>query len=235
MTPRATQDLELDLRAGEGNFATHALTARVLDGRPRRYIAACASAIGAVASAVAAIYALVFLYHQEEIARTQLQATYLSNLFTKQVDSLASLQATLSEFFEMLFHDQMLDMIDNETTHNADDITKYYNHLKERYPTYDKMIYTISAKTAAVYLVVPKSLGKVVEIPLAAFKKITKTMREFIEGEPTKETFDRFGKDMREKLDTLGQWLDIYVDCLRNILAGGQPITVGNVTPCTRL
>jgi hypothetical protein len=198
-------------------------------------IAACASAIGAVASAVAAIYALVFLYHQEEIARTQLQATYLSNLFSKQVDRLASLQATVSEFSEMIFHDQILEMIDDNNTVNEAAVNDFYNRLKERYPTYDNMTYTIAARAAALYLVVPKSLGSVVEIPLAASKKITSTMKDFIKEKPTTETFKRFAKNMEKKLDPLGQWLDLYVDCLRNILADGQPITVGNVTPRTRL
>lgn len=94
-------------------------------------IAACASAIGAIASAIAATYALVFLSHQEEIARTQLQATYLSNLFDKQVDSLASLQATTAEFSELVNHDQLVGIQNIDYDHaRAGVINTYYRTSK---------------------------------------------------------------------------------------------------------
>jgi hypothetical protein len=197
-------------------------------------IAACASAIGAVASAVAAIYALLFLSHQEEIARTQLRATYLSNLFSKQVDGLASLQGTLSEFVERVAHDQIFDATEHDAGDDISDadIEKYYNRIKERYFRYDNVIYTIAAKTEAVYLVMPKSFAGVVERPKTASRNLTSSMKEFIEKKPTRAAFFTFAKDMRENVEQLDEWINTNVDCLRNILAGGQPITDGNVTPC---
>jgi hypothetical protein len=47
-----------------------------------------------VVSVAAAIYAVIFLSHQEEIAKGQLQATYFSYLYNKPVDSTAALQAS---------------------------------------------------------------------------------------------------------------------------------------------
>src|SRR5260370_12143223 len=63
-------------------------------------IAAIASAIGAIASAGIAAYALQFISRQEEIARNQVQATYLSNLYARQVDNFAALETALKEFYD---------------------------------------------------------------------------------------------------------------------------------------
>ena len=193
-------------------------------------IAACASAIGAIASAIAATYALVFLSHQEEIARTQLQATYLSNLFDKQVDSLASLQATTAEFSELVNHDQLVGIQNIDYDHaRAGVINTYYKTLKDQYSKYDNMIYTMDAKTEAVFLVVPESLLRIVQIPLNTSSKIASAVKEFTKGEPTKETFNAFAADVSKNLDALAQWQDLYLNCFRDILAGGKPMTANNV------
>ena len=54
-------------------------------------IAAIAGAIGAIASAVIAVYALVVLVRQEDIAKNQVRATFLSNLYTKQAEGFTAL------------------------------------------------------------------------------------------------------------------------------------------------
>src|SRR5258708_1365434 len=61
-------------------------------------IATIASAIAAIASAFAAIVALLYLAHQEDTAKEQLRATYLSNLYNKQVDSFGALQLAIRDF-----------------------------------------------------------------------------------------------------------------------------------------
>jgi hypothetical protein len=191
-------------------------------------IAACASAIGAVASAVAAIVALVFLQHQEEIARTQLQATYLSNLFSKQVDSLGSLMATISEFTALVDHDKLYHMIASAEFKDSD-IDTYYNRVKEQYSRYDNMSSTIFAKTEALYILVPKSLKQVIGTAFDASRDITSNMKNFIEKKPTKETYFKFSEEMQGPVDQLDRF---DVECLRKILASGQPITDYNVTSC---
>ena len=40
------------------------------------------------------VYALLLGWHQEDIARGQLQATYLANVYSKQVDGLAAFNAS---------------------------------------------------------------------------------------------------------------------------------------------
>jgi hypothetical protein len=60
-------------------------------------IAACASAVAAVASAVVAGYAIVLALHQEDIARNQLKASYLSNLYGRQIDTISALDASVGD------------------------------------------------------------------------------------------------------------------------------------------
>ncbi len=75
---------------------------RKIKGQLRCYVAetvaAVASAVGTIASALLAAYGVTFLSHQEDIAKQQLQATYLSTLYSKQVDSFATFAAALSDF-----------------------------------------------------------------------------------------------------------------------------------------
>jgi hypothetical protein len=89
-------------------------------------IAACASALAAVASAIVAAYALVFLSHQEDIAKQQLQATYLSNLYTKQVDGIAALQNATQEFETSDFYQKVAAAVFGDIP----DLPKYQNDIK---------------------------------------------------------------------------------------------------------
>jgi len=68
-------------------------------------VAACASAIAAIASAFVAAYALIFLSHQEDIAKQQVRATYESNLYSKQVDGFAALMTILNDLDKLIVTD----------------------------------------------------------------------------------------------------------------------------------
>jgi hypothetical protein len=71
--------------------------------RHLKRFAAVASAIAAGFSAYAAIHTFSYLARQEELARQQLKATYLSNLYSKQVDIIAAAVAADSTFTAIVF------------------------------------------------------------------------------------------------------------------------------------
>jgi hypothetical protein len=113
-------------------------------------IAAIASAIGAIASAGIAAYALKFISRQEEIAQNQVQATYLSNLYARQVDNFAALETALKEFYDET------DILRVSST--SIDIVKYQGDVIKNMAALDRAKSKLIVRWHAMNLVGPPSL-----------------------------------------------------------------------------
>jgi hypothetical protein len=116
-------------------------------------IAACASAVGAIASAFVAVYALSLAQHQEDIARDQLQATYLSNLYSKQVDSLAALQASL---FDMMYKFSAHGI----PCGGSENPTKFVAEQESELPNYIAAFINVTEKASAVMSISPETIAR---------------------------------------------------------------------------
>jgi hypothetical protein len=187
-------------------------------------VAAIASAIGALASAFIAAYALLFLSHQEDIAQKQLQATYLSNLFAKQVDAVAAVQTELSEFYEKTAilrrqpAAQDLTKFQTEVTANLDAINHAHNNLV-------RALNVLS-------LISPDSLSQLSDEISSVTYKTLRQAGEFAQGDPTPERFAAFSHQMADAFGRINGWYLKSHKCFKSILAQGKTIANEEIQSC---
>jgi hypothetical protein len=142
---------------------------------------AFAGGIGAVASAVIAAVTLSFLSSQEK-------ATYLSNLYNKQVDTLANLEVAYFEYANLLFDDHLV----LPTRQEIGDIAAFQQHLIARESDYRRADYKITNARLAAAVVAPQKLQELIGLPEGAAAHFFEAIKEFERQKPTEENLETF-------------------------------------------
>jgi hypothetical protein len=209
------------------------------DGRPHHIlrsiraetIAAVASAIAAVASAIVAAYALVFLSHQEEIAKKQVRATYLTNLYNKQVDSFAALETALSKVeassaglhIRRLYLRKQLD----DSFQNL-----YKEALSAGYEQFNSDLDVLAAKTDELSLVTPETFTQIAQQPIKRYLAIRDEVSGFLLASQSLDAFHALQASIEIHQANLALWKKYVIPCARRILAKGNPIISQELDHC---
>jgi hypothetical protein len=187
-------------------------------------IAAIASAISAIVSAGIAAYALSFLSRQEEIARNQLQATYLSNLYARQVDNFAALETALSEFYEQTGVLRI--------SSAPKEIAKYQGDVTSNMDAFHRARSNLIRRWHAMNLTAPRSFNRVADEVSIVTNEILERASEFVQAEATQERFNAFNEEMKEGFRRLDAWYTQAPECVRNIFIKGYTITDEGLADC---
>jgi hypothetical protein len=187
-------------------------------------VAAVASAVGAVASAIVAIYALSYLAPQEEIARGQLRATYLSILYNKQVDGFAALEVSVLNF---LVKAQKLRAPSVAVANNISRLSsnEWAQLIKEALSGRDEFATDVKLKTTSVALVFPDALRDAITVPSRAVNEIMWEADTFSRSAGTDQDFSRYASSTDTNFSELDQWIKKMPDCVQSIFGRGAPIT----------
>jgi hypothetical protein len=188
--------------------------------------AAVASAVAAVASAAAAICALIFLSHQEEIARSQLQATYFSNLYSKQVDSTGALEASILEFYEQtkILHDAF--------PPDYAYVRDFQSELRKNSDNYHKAQRIVVLRAKQTALVMPKSFGALSDHLSSMMYDLLGFADKFATSEPEKDKLESFATAMNEAFGRLSSWYDQVPECLHRSFVRGSYVTEESLLAC---
>jgi hypothetical protein len=193
-------------------------------------VATVASAIAAVASAIAAVVALIYLAHQENTAREQLRATYLSSLYTKQVDSFAALELSIRDFEDVA--DRLhFDDAGSGNVHLSD-LNQYHSDVVKEFDAYRKSARTVWDRVEVLRLVTPKSLEQIISAPGIYINSISVKAYDFTVQAPTQNTFDSLMKDTSVAYKLLNQWKQSVPKCIQTIFIQGTPITADDAKTC---
>jgi hypothetical protein len=190
-------------------------------------IAACASAVGAIASAVAAVYALSFLSHQEDIARNQLQATYFTNLYTKQYENFSSLQTALVAFSSFIGHDEVV----SETAGVVRFDNKYKERLDSRYAELKRVSVDVIERLQAFDIISPRSLRPFLTPPEEWVNTVESGFVD-LKNKTTPEQASSLRAIILRVAQNMFVWKDHIFPCIDNILSTGQPITDSGIAVC---
>src|SRR5258708_1308557 len=190
-------------------------------------IATIASAIAAIASAFAAIVALLYLAHQEDTAKEQLRATYLSNLYNKQVDSFGALQLAIRDFEDAA--DRL--HFDNPSMHMSN-LDQYHSDVVKEFDTYRKSARVVWDKIETLLLVTPKSFEQIISAPGYNTTFISNASYHFTLQSPTQETLNSLVNDTSKAYKFLNQWKHSVPKCIQAIFIQGSPIKENDAKTC---
>lgn len=174
-------------------------------------IAAIASAIAATASAVVACLALQYAADQTIASRAQIEATYRSSLFSKQVDSIATLQAALTglnRFLEQDFGSTALGPVGPPTP-----------EMQKRYVEFVSVAVNVNRAIESVRLVAPGTLDDYMLVPNEVIDQL---YQAFHDGIRSQSGPDKLWNVSHRARDTLPHWQRAVFRCLK--LTGGSPL-----------
>jgi hypothetical protein len=195
-------------------------------------VAAVASAIGAIASAAVAIYALRYASNQEEIARKQLQATYTSNLYSRQIDNLAALDAELVKFVDGQYKTKELMERPTVTSQLTSDILR---GVLERAKSYDKEEYvSLFQRSTALSLVMPGGdIKNAIFLPTLAVLTEVNVITTILESETLEpEKMLELASTMRSTSAKIYDWRAHVLGCLSSPLSNGIPVPRDQISKC---
>jgi hypothetical protein len=197
-------------------------------------VAAIASAIGAVASAAIAAYALLFFVHQEDIARNQLEATYQSNVYSKQVDSLAALQVALNNFQNSPLIDDLSigQTMLYSATLNDDMIDKYQTSVIKDRDLLIETIPKISVAAEELALISPDPIRNTLGELFRLLYEIRATMFRYAIVKMHKDDVQNFSTDTRKLVDEVSSLQQDLERCFGDSLPHGYPLTEDRVKDC---
>jgi hypothetical protein len=184
-------------------------------------IATVAAGIGALASAVIAAITLSFLSSQEK-------ATYLSNLYNKQVDTLAGVETAAFEFMNLVYADHLI----RPTRAEIGDLAEFQKKLIARNGEYQKADYKITTARLSLALVAPKALDQAIGLPETTASNIIEAIREFEKASPTEETLNHLLQKVRESEAIVNDWDETVLACLEEYLPEGMPLDNGRIDKC---
>ena len=193
-------------------------------------VATIASAIAAIASAVAAIVALIYLAHQEDTAKEQLRATYLSNLYTKQVDSFGALELAIRDFEDVA---DRLHFDHGSGNVHMDNLDQYHSNVVKEFETYRKSARAVWDKVETLLLVTPKSFEQIISAPGHNTNVISVAAYHFTLQPPTQETLNSLVKDASVSYKLLNQWKQSIPNCVQAIFVQGSPIKENDAKTCS--
>ena len=191
-------------------------------------IAACASAVGAIASAFLAAYALTYVSHQEQIARDQLQATYLANLYSKQIENFAGLQSKLDKLWLLSIRDQLLAPHIN----TAAEAENYRSTLGKNAFEYKEMHYQIITSVAALKLLTPRNFHSSLQIAQETAATIYSEIESFLTLPYKEDSLKKFVDSIDPNLQLLLEWNEVVSECVQVPLSQGITITEERVKAC---
>lgn len=188
--------------------------------------------VAAVASAIAAIVTLVYLARQEAVLKQQVNATYLANLYTEQIHSIAAMEAALREVSRSSYIEYLQEEIFGLTKQDlsVDELSSYQADLKKRYLPWsmDKLIGSsqLIDKAQEVKLLTPALFGKAVDTKIQALHLMNINTLIVLSDEPlTTEGFTKFVTAERGLFVKFTHGLGKLVSCTHKILASGVPLT----------
>ena len=187
-------------------------------------IAVVACAIAAVASGGAAIVALIYSNQATKIAENQLQATYLSNLYNKQVDGITALssatnQVTSSDYF---LYTQTI-RIYPERISNIKDLQ---TGVKKSGADFNqRQLSSYFSAAHAVGLVSPLPLAMYMRFPITKLEDAMKAFNEYIVSLPTLDNLQHFSSLSNTAFDAFLESNQNIERCGQAVLPKGTPIT----------
>jgi hypothetical protein len=193
-------------------------------------VATIASAIAAIASAVVAIVALIYLARQEGVAKEQLRATYLSNLYTKQVDSFGALELAIRDFEDVA--DRLHFDYGSSDVH-MDNLDQYHSKVVKEFEIYRKSARTVWDKVETLLLVTPKSFEQIISAPGRNTNVISVAAYNFTLQPPTQEALNSLVKDASVSYELLNQWKQSVPKCIQAIFIQGSPIKESDAKTCS--
>jgi hypothetical protein len=184
--------------------------------------------MGAIASAVVAAYALVFLSHQESIAQQQVKATYLANLYTKQVESIAALQAAFNEFDHTAYSVKAMAAVLDPVS----DVPAFQSELKALQGAPFTKLNEVNIKRNSVTLITPKSFSAAVLDLDITYSGYEATIVTFLQGPSTEQASKQFSEQLRKIVDDIERKSNFVWGCASKILATGRPIDESTMSEC---
>ena len=186
--------------------------------------AACASAVAAFASAVVAIFALVEAQRQEDISKQQVQAAYLSNLYSRQTEAYGTLMVSVIDFMNTIGQDDNVNKLD--PTHAKILIS---NQLRD-FASYQL---ALQEKLVAARIVSPESL----EPPLILLTSEARSIKDIISkysalAAPSVEDLQAFTSDFSDEVIAFHTGLDRVFGCVKPLLLSGQSLSTKSSEPC---
>jgi hypothetical protein len=209
---------------------------RVLVSLRAEMLAAIASAIAAGFSAYAAIHTFGYLERQENILRQekdvltqQLEATYLSNLYNKQVESIATLESAIFTFAKLTFADHLIPADQLKTN----DIAAFEKTISGRHAEYLKAGLVINNAVNAVDLVAPSELTEqAISVSIVYYTGIVAAIQDFKESAPNQDSWKVFVQKLSYANSVVDMWDDVVLPCMARWLGKGKPITTERVEEC---
>jgi hypothetical protein len=186
--------------------------------------AAYTSAVAAIASAVVAIFALVEAQRQEDIAKQQVQAAYLSNLYSRQTDAYGTLMVSVIDFMNTIGQDDNIDKLDPthakvSMSNQLHDFSSYQLALQE--------------KLVAARIVSPDSL----EPQLILLSREAQYIKDIVSkysalAAPSVEDLKAFASDFSNEVTTFHYSLTRVLGCVKPLLLSGQSLSTKSSETC---
>jgi hypothetical protein len=199
-------------------------------------LSAIASALAAVASAVAAIVALSYSQRLETIAdtqitiaKTQINATYLSNLYTRQTTVFSDLFVAVTDFRTGFIspEDQIVDSNSNDT---PDEVKA---NLIQRTPLYDSSRNDIIHHVVSARLVSPRNIEPSLEHMIQGVTDLRSLISTYTHNTVvSNDELQRFRNMFRERENLFAtQYIELR-DCVRSIFMDGHVLDASTVGNC---
>jgi hypothetical protein len=191
--------------------------------------AAVASAFAAFISIGAALTALIISLHQEAISRDQLRATYLSNLYTKQVEAISALEKGFPLFSR--FSQEHGGLYCNADTADLF-LRKYASNSK----AYTKLFADISDLTDALTYVVPDQLANFVNYPRTTIALTLSNAARFVGTKSTNvDDYRQFcGENDAHRTELHRKRTELFW-CVQPVFQQGKPISKDALADCGML
>jgi hypothetical protein len=180
-------------------------------------------------TACAAVYALHVASTQVSVAQDQLQATYLSNLYTKQIDGVGGLETALDNFSFLILRDAPA--LESLILASPDQFKAAQSAFRSHHDKYVDAYIQFMSSANLVKLTLPKSLQERVESGRQLSLQFLLSLQSWADASSGKSA-DAFG-DLAFQYNKLTvQWRNELFSCTRGILQAGKAITDKEVQGC---
>jgi hypothetical protein len=188
-----------------------------------------ANAVAAVASACAAIYALNVASSQVQVAKNQIEATYLSNLYTKQIDGIRSFETAVDNFIMSLKKDSLFD---GAILVSADAMNEIQSVMKSHRQQYFDEYTQITNFSNVLKLVLPISLHKHLDYGRDASRTFLFRAIQFASTKASDASL-KILYDEANRIDaSTRKWHDQFFLCMHDVLQGGNAVTEATTKAC---
>jgi hypothetical protein len=188
-----------------------------------------ANAVAAIASACAAIYALTVASSQVRVAKEQIDATYLSNLYTKQIDGIGSFETAIDKFTLFLDRDALIDISIVPTLDLATQIQSVMiSHRNEYLDVYIQ----VTDDGNVLKLILPKLLHKHLDYGPKTIRDFLLTVTEFEKTKVSNASVKSFSEGASRFRASSLKWHDQFFKCMHDMLDGGKPVTQDLAKKC---